>query len=139
MYAQAVQDSNPLYSDGEFARSVGLDDIMAPPTLVCDTFQFFGFHVDEVGYPSALNHKSIGIPMRAGNKYEFFQPVHPSDVITIRRKVQNVWEKIGRSGTLVFQQIDVTYHNQREELLAKNTELLCYEPASMRYDDNCPK
>ena len=139
MYAQAVQDPNPLYTDGEFARGVGLGDVMAPPTLVCDTFQFFGADVDEVGHPLALKQESIGTPLRAGNDYEFFQPIHPSDVITLRRRVKDVWEKTGRSGPLVFQQIEVTYHNQRAELLARNTELLYYRPPQTRDGEKNPQ
>ena len=74
----------------------------------------------------ALEQQFAGTPLRAGNEYEFFQPVHPSDIVTLRRKVVKVWEKKGRTGTLVFQQVKVTYHNQRNELLAVNNEVLCY-------------
>ena len=126
MYAEAVQDANPLYTNHELAQSLGLKDVMAPPTLICDTFRFFGDDVDEAGYPLALEQQFAGTPLRAGNEYEFFQPVHPSDIVTLRRKVVKVWEKKGRTGTLVFQQVKVTYHNQRNELLAVNNEVLCY-------------
>ena len=126
MYAEAVQDANPLYTNHELAQRLGLKDVMAPPTLICDTFHFFGDDVDEAGQPLALEQKFAGAPLRAGNEYEFFQPVHPSDIVTLRRKVVKVWEKKGRSGTLVFQQVKVTYHNQRNELLAVNNEVLCY-------------
>ena len=51
MYAEAVQDANPLYTSHEFAHSLGLKDVMAPPTLICDTFRFFGDDVDESGHP----------------------------------------------------------------------------------------
>ena len=33
----AISDFNPLYSDREFAQAHGLRDVMAPPTLLCDT------------------------------------------------------------------------------------------------------
>ena len=135
MYAEAVQDANPLYTSHEFAHSLGLKDVMAPPTLICDTFRFFGDDVDEAGHPLALKQQFAGTPLRAGNEYEFFQPVHPSDVVTLRRKVVKVWEKKGRSGTLVFQQVKVTYHNQCNELLAINTEVLCYREPQQAQED----
>ena len=66
--------------------------------------------------------------LRAGNKYEFFQPVHPDDVITARRTVKDVYERTGLSGSLIFQVIETTFHNQREDLLARNTETMFYRP-----------
>ena len=36
--------------------------------------------------------------LRAGNDYEFFQPIHPDDIITAHWKVKDVYEKEGRSG-----------------------------------------
>ena len=39
-YALAIGDFNPLYTDQEFANAHGLKDVMAPPTLVCDTWQY---------------------------------------------------------------------------------------------------
>ncbi len=126
MYAGAIHDPNPLYTNPDAARSAGLEDAIAPPTLLCDTFRFYGDAIDESGLPTALDEQSSGTPLRAGNSYEFFRPVHPSDVITARRKVTRVWQKHGRSGPLTFQEVEITYRNQRCELLAVNTEVLCY-------------
>ena len=140
MYAEAIQDANPLYTDHELAQNLGLKDVMAPPTLICDTFRIFGDDVDEAGHPLALEQQFAGTPLRAGNEYEFFQPVHPNDVVTLRRKVMKVWEKRGRSGTLVFQRVEVAYHNQRNELLAVNNEVLCYRESQQDQDgDSKPK
>ena len=126
MYADAVHDPNPLYTDSRAARSAGLKDVMAPPTLLCDTFRFYGHAIDESGLPTTLEQLSPGTPLRAGNSYQFFRPVLPSDVITARRKITRVWQKQGRSGPLAFQEVEITYRNQRRELLAVNTEVLCY-------------
>ena len=126
MYADAVQDPNPLYTDSRAARTAGLKGVMAPPTLLCDTFRTYGDAISESGLPTALEQLSPGTPLRAGNSYRFFRPVLPSDVITARRKITRVWQKQGRSGPLAFQEVEVTYRNQRRELLAVNTEVLCY-------------
>jgi len=37
-----------------------------------------------------------------------------------------VFEKTGRSGHMVFQIIEATFYNQRDELLAQNLETLFY-------------
>ena len=125
-YALAIGDFNPLYSNREEAVAHGLRDVAAPPTLVCDTWQYVDSDMDERG--DLLGRGPFGelTGLRAGNDYEFFQPVHPDDVLTVNWLVKDVYERTGRSGTLVFQVIEATYRNQRGELLARNSETLFY-------------
>ncbi len=125
-YALAIGDFNPLYSDREFARSHGLREVMAPPTLICDTWQYIDSDMDERGDLIGRGETRDLQGLRAGNDYEFFQPIHPDDVVTAHWKVKDVYEKTGRSGHLAFQEIEVSFYNQRNELLAKNTETMFY-------------
>ena len=67
-----------------------------------------------------------GTPLRAGNSYRFFRPLHPDDIITVTRKVTRVWQRQGRTGSLTFQEIEITYRNQHNDRLAVNTEVLLY-------------
>ena len=131
-YALAVGDFNPLYSDHEHAASNGLREVMAPPTLICDTWQYVDSDMDQRG--DLVGRGSFGelTGLRAGNEYEFFQPVHPDDVITARWLVKDVYERTGRSGSMIFQVVEATYRNQRGELLARNTETLFYREDAPR-------
>ena len=123
-YALAIGDFNPLYSDGDFAQAHGLRDVMAPPTLICDTWQFVDSDFDEQGRLLALKDE-LGIGgLRAGNSYEFFQPVHPDDIVTAKRKTKDVYEKTGKSGRLLFWEVETSYYNHRNELLATNVETM---------------
>ncbi len=130
MYATAVQDFNPVYTDRPRARELGLKDVMAPPTLICDTFQVYGTDIDEEGHPIGFSDSTLPMPLRAANEYEFFQPVMPDDVVTARTRVADAWKREGRSGGLVFQQNEITYVNQRGEVLARNMELMFYRVPS---------
>ena len=123
-YALAIGDFNPLYTDRDFARSHGLSDVMAPPTLVCDTWQFADSDIDDEGRQIALKDELGMGGLRAGNAYEFFQPVHPGDIVTAKRKTKDVYEKIGRSGRLLFWEVETSYYNQRDDLLATNVETM---------------
>ena len=127
-YALAIGDFNPLYSDREFAQAHGLSDVMAPPTLICDTWQYVDSDMDDRG--GLVGRGPIGDleGLRAGNEYEFFQPIHPDDVISAHWTVKDVYEKTGRSGSLVFQVIETTFYNQTGDLLARNTETMFYRP-----------
>jgi hydroxyacyl-ACP dehydratase HTD2-like protein with hotdog domain len=61
---------------------------------------------------------------RAGNEYEIFQPVRPDDVITLKRRITSVTEKQGKRGELVFVVTEISYTNQRGELLGINRETI---------------
>ena len=125
-YALAVGDFNALYSDTEYASAHGLREVMAPPTLICDTWQYVDSDMDARGDLVGRGPFGELTGLRAGNEYEFFQPVHPDDVITARWLVKDVYERNTRSGSLVFQIVEATYTNQRGEMLARNTETLFY-------------
>ena len=125
-YALAIGDFNPLYSEREFAEAHGLRDVMAPPTLICDTWQYVDSDMDEQGDLIGRGEARELAGLRAGNDYEFFQPIHPDDIITARWKVNDVYEKTGQSGHLAFQEIEVSFYNQRDELLSRNIETLFY-------------
>ena len=127
-YALAIGDFNPLYSNREFAQANGLRDVMAPPTLICDTWQYVDSDMDERGDLLGRGPIRELEGLRAGNEYEFFQTIHPDDVITAHWLVKDVYEKTGRTGSLVFQVIETTFYNQSDELLARNTETMFYRP-----------
>ena len=127
-YALAIGDFNPIYSDREFAQASGLRDVMAPPTLICDTWQYVDSDMDERGDLLGRGPIRELEGLRAGNEYEFFQPIHPDDVVTAHWTVKDVYEKTGSTCSLVFQVIEITFYNQSEELLARNTETMFYRP-----------
>ena len=127
-YALAIGDFNPLYSDRDFALAHGLRDVMAPPTLICDTWQYVDSDMDDRGDLIGRGPIRELEGLRAGNEYEFFRPIHPDDVISAHWTVKDVYEKTGRTGSLVFQVIQTTFYNQADELLARNTETMFYRP-----------
>ena len=127
-YALAIGDFNPIYSDREFAQANGLRDVMAPPTLICDTWQYVDSDMDERGDLLGRGPIRELEGLRAANEYEFFQPIHPDDVVTAHWTVKDVYEKTGSTGSLVFQVIETTFYNQSDERLARNTETMFYRP-----------
>ena len=127
-YALAIGDFNPLYSNREFAQANGLRDVMPPPPLICDTWQYVDSDMDERGDLLGRGPIRELEGLRAGNEYEFFQPIHPDDVITAHWAVKDVYEKTGSTGSLIFQVIETTFYNQSDELLARNTETMFYRP-----------
>ena len=123
-FAQAIGDKNPLYLDEEFAKGTRHGGIIAPPTFVCETIYYQGSEVDENGGAVRQFRLPLGSEIRAANDYEFFQPFRPDDVLTAHWKATDIYEKRGSTGTLYFFEYDITYTNQRGELLAINHETM---------------
>jgi len=128
-YALAIDDPNPIYYDEEAAQKGRYGKLVAPPGYIC-----WAIHdpklekrVEELGEDGLANF--LGIPefpdawslgwVRGGEEYEFFKPVFAGDRISVQVKFLDVFEKQGKSGTLVFTNSEATYTNQNGELLAK--------------------
>lgn len=125
-FSIAIGDHNPLYTDAAAAQAAGYRDVIAPPTMVCETNQYMTGPRDGEGY---IGHRfDLPVPagarfIRGGNAYELHQPVHPDDIITADWVVKDITEKAGsRGGALIFVVSECRYTNQHGELLAVNAE-----------------
>ena len=125
-FALSIGDLNPLYVDRKAAAQSPYQDVIAPPTFVCETWQYYRGEVDGVGGFSDRMPMPEGQPIRAGNDYVFHRPLRPDDILTARWTVRDIYEKSGRSGALVFVVIEIRYTNQHDELIAENHETLAY-------------
>lgn len=134
-FALAIGDLNPLYVDREQAAESIYGDVVAPPTLVCETTQYHRGPVDEEGGFTDRARLPPGQPIRAGNAYVFHRPLRPDDVISAHWKIDDVYEKMGRSGHLLFVECDITYTNQHDERLAENHETFVYRLPGARAQD----
>ena len=126
-FAAAIGDRNPLYWDRQYAQESPYGDIIAPPTLIFELTYDIGGSIDiEKGTYQGLEGWA-GFPTRlerAGNEYEIFQPARPDDVITVKRRIIGVNERQGKTGKWTFIDTEITYTNQRNELLGVDKETL---------------
>jgi acyl dehydratase len=125
-FAMAIGDLNPLYLDQHEAAKGPYGDVVAPPTFICETMQYYRGQVDEEGGFTDRVRLIPGQAIRAGNDYVFHRPLRPDDVITARWRVHDIYERRGRTGHLLFLVIDITYTNQQGTLLAENRETIVY-------------
>jgi len=127
-FATAVGDDNPLYTDADFARANGYDDVIAPPTLICETNQYMQGQRDPDGY---LGHSwHLEVPntrlVRGGNQYKFHRPVGPDDVVTARWRIADMTERTTSSGTQMLIVTSEAEYLSSGEPLVTNTETLIY-------------
>lgn len=129
-YALAIDDPNPEYYDEEAAKKGKYGRLAAPPGFICWAVQDpkLEKRFEDLGEDGLSNF--LGVPefpdawslgwVRAGEEYEFFEPVFAGDQISVRMKLLDVYEKEGRSGHLIFTTSLATYTNQNGDLLAKH-------------------
>ncbi len=128
-FARAVDDPNPLWQDEEYARQSRYGGIIAPPTFIVTIGgEQFGQKVVAPMFRDGLLHGSTEL--------ECYQPVRPGDRITVTVKLTNIRERQGsRSGKMAFVTFDITYRNQKGELVAKCQQtMIGYETKRAKYD-----
>lgn len=118
-YAEAVGDDNPLYLEEEFARSERLRSVIAPPG-------FFGWPRKGAVVPQAmidvrgaLTKAGYGRFLDGGISYDFYLPICAGDILVASVKVKDIYEREGKSGTMIFSVFETTYINQNGDLVAK--------------------
>ncbi len=116
-FVLAIDDPNPLWQDEEYARKSRHGGIIAPPTFVLT----IGF--DEL--QQVLESIPCGGMLHGSTELECYQPVRAGDIISVTTKITNIRERQDRRmGRMVFVTLDITYKNQRQELVAKCQQMI---------------
>lgn len=93
-FATALGETNLLFTDVQYAKSTPYGGIIAPPTF-CVSFRSHANMPD-----LKLNYGKRGFD--GGKECQFFDPIRPGDTITGVDRVAEVYEKTGRSGSMIF-------------------------------------
>jgi len=108
-FVEALGDTNPLYTDPEYARRTRWGGIIAPPTFLC-TIQ------------APLNMPDLGfgrVTLNGGNSYDWYRPVRPGDVITAQSTLVEVRGVQSSSGPLLIMVRAIRYTDQDGRLVAE--------------------
>jgi acyl dehydratase len=109
-FIDAIGETNPLHTDAAAAAEGPYGGLTAPPSFAV-TFrngQHFFQHVPRFGKAG----------FDAGKDVEFVSPIRPGDSITLSSHVKEIYEKTGRSGSMVFVIVRTTLKNQKDEVVA---------------------
>jgi uncharacterized protein len=133
-WCESVEDANPLYWDAEVADTL-TDGWIAPPTMLSVWMRplMFNPRRGEAIRPLELHFRlkdAFGLPegIVGANEITFGVPVRMGDVISTRQTVREISEpKTNRLGTGRSWTIDVTYTNQRDEVVGiESYEMFSY-------------
>jgi acyl dehydratase len=126
-YAQAISDLNPLYLDEQYAGRSEYGGIIAPPTYVFDVSHDIFADTGEDGRDLSRITIPGMTPVRGGNEYQFFAPARVGDIVNVRRKILDIYEKEGKkAGKILFIIYEMTYTNQEDTVLATNRETMLF-------------
>ena len=101
-YAESLDETNPAYFG---------DEPIAPATFC---LRFRGSRFFHPAIPPEVFMRGFD----AGKDIVFGVPVRPGDVVTTSNVLHDVYEKTGRSGTMVFIVTRQTMTNQKSETVA---------------------
>jgi len=108
-FANAIGETDPVYTDEVAAREAGYPSLPAPPTfpfsIAMDAGQSFNILEDmEIPLPKAV-HGAQG--------FTYIKPICAGDEITGTQKITNIFEKKG--GALLFIEAEINMINQAGE------------------------
>jgi itaconyl-CoA hydratase/mesaconyl-C4 CoA hydratase len=105
------------------------DPIVAPPLFfhaACRPVVAEADLLPDGQYPFLGVEGVSGRTMAGGNKYEVVGPVRVGDVLTMTERLENIVEKQGKSGALVFVTTESSYHNQDGALVARYSQTVIF-------------
>ncbi len=101
--ADAIEDYNPLYVDPEYAEGSRFGSLLCPPLAawkdIAPPIGYFGAG-QEWHFEVPLPFNSYGL--NGGSDWQFLAPVKVGTWITRQFRILDIFEKQGRSGSLVF-------------------------------------
>jgi hydroxyacyl-ACP dehydratase HTD2-like protein with hotdog domain len=119
-YAIATGNRQRKYLDGD----------QAPPmfhvALFWDVVELNELTPDGVSIDKLLPRFPLERAMAGGLKIEYLKPIYPGDWLTATRTLSDIYEKQGRSGSLIFYEVDMEIVNDADEpvIREKTTRIL---------------
>ncbi len=100
-FAAAIDDPNPLWqkiAPPTFPTALELNNLFqAVWTVKCPLSRF----------------------LNGGNELEYYQPIKIGDTISVTGKLADVRERQGRTGGMLFMNMELTYKNQKGEVVVR--------------------
>ncbi|RLC32618.1 MAG: hypothetical protein DRH37_00115 [Deltaproteobacteria bacterium] len=88
-FLAGVEESNPLYTDEEYAKKSEFGGLVVPPTTI-------SLYATPSAALKTIDKKAPPGMIHARQRYEFLRPVKPGDTVTVKTVVEDVYQKKGR-------------------------------------------
>lgn len=136
-FVQAIMDPDPIYWSDEHAGATRYGGIVAPPFYPMYGFRFPPDQSDALSPADTDPHfhggtflPRFGLPdipgperrLNGGNEIEFYALARLGDRLTAKSRIEDVFQKQGRQGPMVFVKMHVAIYNQHGQLLLLNRQ-----------------
>lgn len=106
-----------VYWDAEYAAATPWGGIVAPPD-----FNPFAWLVERPrgGSPGLAGRRPDGKPltgMNGGQTDTYGAPMRPGDIVTVRSRLVDWWEREGRLGHTLYVRSEIEWRNHNDELV----------------------
>ncbi|WOV84879.1 MaoC family dehydratase N-terminal domain-containing protein [Sporosarcina jeotgali] len=118
-FAQAIGDENPLYFDETYANDTAYKGVSVPPTFLVA----LGSSVE---LPLKLDFKRM---LHGEQEFIYHQPVRIGDRLECTMAVTDVYDRVGKSGTMQFLVLDTEMKKEDGVLAAVARNTIIYRPA----------
>lgn len=107
-FADAIGDTNPLYVDEKYAAQSSYSGLIAPPT--------FPIAVGGGGeIPLDLDTRRM---LHGEQEFIYYQVVRPGDRLHCQMKVSDLYERVGKSGSMQFLVLDTEMEDDEGKMVA---------------------
>ena len=113
-FAEAIGDENPLYRDVDFAKKHGYRDIIVSPT-------FFRCMLPDALPIDPRVESGLDRVLDGGSEWEYFEPAHPGDTITVTAEFLDMNLKQGKMGDMFIGRVITKYSNGEGKTVATQT------------------
>ncbi len=136
-FIQAVMDTDPIYWDDEEAGHTRYGGMVAPPLFPLYNFRFPPSMPDQLdeAFTDPNHHGGsflprFGLPdvhgperrLNGGNEIEFLACARPGDRLHAKSRIEDIFEKQGRAGPMLFVRMQIAITNQEGQVLLINRQ-----------------
>jgi acyl dehydratase len=131
-YIDATGDANPLWFDDEFARSVGYQSRLLPPTLV--GWVPFSIKESDSGAEAIDLRRQLPLPKEytnvrnAGSETEWLQPVYCGEQLSTQSCILDIVARAGRAGVGIYVTQEEQIFNSRQEIVIRRRHTVAVFP-----------
>ena len=118
LFAKAIGETNPIYTDEAAAKAAGHRSLLAPPTF---TFCLETEVYDPVQWLREMN-VDIGRILHGEQSFTYHAPVCVGDTLTFEARISDIYHK--KSGALEFIVKDTKVKNQEGKLVAEQRAVI---------------
>ena len=128
-FVEAIEDPNPVFSDGPAARTTRYGGTIAPPTF------FDSLTSGPMKVPFQNPYEGS---LEGGSRWRYFEPVRPGDSITVTSRISEIYERQGRLGNMLFVVREIKYTNQFGKVVAERlrTAIFFQTPEEREGEEN---